>query len=292
VAESRRRKSVVLAPVGDWWYVKSGASSTDVCPLEDHWPNCIYFCGTWQYSGEGEWRLKNPIDASKIGQDVVLEEVYVDALATYDWGCRVWWDYRELAVYAGGTCIWKVEGERITHGDRQWVTNKYVVGKPVSGLIDVKLWNSIRAWTAAFCHHYRNVTLVFSYTPSTPPQPATLAVRVEDARTGSPLAGARAALLSGATVVAEGFTGSDGLATLKLDVDPEGEQFTLDVSKPGYKRASTPVTVKPGASQILVRLEPAPLLEQAEPYLPYVAAGLGAAVAGYAAYTLARRRRE
>ena len=291
MAASRKRRGFRLAPVGEWWYAKPGASSTDACPLEGHWPDCIYFCGTWQYSGEGEWRLKNPIDVSKLGTDVVLEEVYVDGLAHYDWGCRVWWDHRELAVYADGKPVWRVEGERIQLGYDQWVTNKYVVGQPVSGLVDVKLWNSIRAWVAAFCYHYRNVTLVFSYLPLVPPQPATVEVRVEDARTFAPVAGARVSLLRGATVVAEGFTGPDGMAALSVAVDPEGEQLVLEVTKPGYRSASAAVAVKPGPNRFAVRLEPAPLLEQAGQYLPYAAVGLGAAAAGYFAYRLASGRR-
>jgi hypothetical protein len=91
-------------------------------------------------------------------------------------------------------------------------------------------------------------------------------------------------------VVAEGFTGPDGTATLSVAVDPEGEQFALDVAKPGYRSASVVVAVKPGANRFVVRLEPAPLLEQVQQYLPYAAVGFGAA-AGYLAYRLVSERR-
>ena len=289
----RKQATFVLAPIGDWWYLDESKpfENTGICNMAGHAPNCIYYSGGWYWRGRGAWRLKNLIDTSKIGSDVRLEEVYVDAMGIYDWGCVVMKNDRSLAVLTEeGEPIWKVEGDKILLGDRQWVRNKYVVGLPVSGRLDVELWSDMYALIAAFSTHYAYVTLVFSYA-SSETQPAAVRVYVYDLATARAVPNARVGVLEGTTPVAEGYTGWDGWVELKgIPAEEKGTVYALSVTKSGYHPYLSSVTVHPGANEFRVGLQPAQVSwwEAAKPYLPYAAV---AAAAGAAAYLLARRRR-
>jgi hypothetical protein len=290
----RKQATLVLAPIGDWWYLVETEpfENTGICNMSGHAPNCIYYSGGWYWRGRGTWRLKNLIDTSKIGSDVRLEEVYVDAMGIYDWGCVVLWNNRSLAVLTEeGKPIWKVEGDRILLGDRQWVRNKYAVGLPVSGRLGAELWSDISALVAAFSTHYANVTLVFSYVPS-PTSPAAVRVYVYDSATARAVPNARVEILEGSTPVAEGYTDTDGLVELKgIPAEDKGTIYALSVTKSGYYPYTGSVTVYPGTNEFRVGLQPSPSetwWDRVKPYLPYAAA---VAAAGAAAYLIARRAR-
>jgi hypothetical protein len=289
----RKQATFVLAPIGDWWSraARPPCEHPALCTMSGPAPTGSDSAGGWSWRGRGAWRLKNLIDTSKIGRDVRLEEVYVDAMGIYDWGCVVMRNDRSLAVLTEeGEPIWKVEGDRILLGDRQWVRNKYVAGLPVSGRLDAELWSDMYALTAAFSTHYANVTLVFSYVPSET-QPATVRVYVYDLATARAVPNARVAVLEGTTPVAEGYTGWDGWVELKgIPAEEKGTVYALSVTKSGYHPYLSSVTVHPGANEFRVGLQPVQVSwwEAAKPYLPYAAA---AAAVGTAAYLLARRRK-
>ena len=256
--DNRVTKTILLAPVEDWWFVSDWHNNTGSCQQSGHYPNCLAFWSSWWLEGFGWWRLRNKIDVNKVmdGTDHVLEQLIIDSMFQWEWGSVIINNDRHFTIFDNDNKIFYASKDEIVQGDGTWWRNVFNIKVPVGGIIDCELYADVLSATTGVSSHFSNMTLVFSYIPSTPPTPATVTVYVYDNENGTPIGNAHVSIMSGTNIVGDGYTDSDGWVSIQnIQATEDGTDYVLDVNKSGYSEYKSQITVYPGDNKFKVPLE-------------------------------------
>jgi len=291
-------KTFKLFPVADYFYPAGGwchQHNTEFCPEPGHEPNCIRWHVAWSdiFAGVGTYKLKTPIRIKDQmpGTGHMLTFAQFDGMLKIGWGTWITEHSRSFTIYADSDVAFRVEGDKISHGDNTWITNKYPMKVDISryDTLDVELWQKLTVLTGGFSAHWANTLITVEYVPTTPPTPATVHIYVYDRQTSKPVGGALVQLLSGNKIVAQGYTGSDGLVTFQnVPGGEEGVSYTLLVAKSGYEDYKDEVEVVPGENSFRVPLVPIPTPPLPD-WVKWLAIGSAVVVVGGVAIAATRK---
>lgn len=250
--------TIELTPIVENWYLKDGFD-TNICPEHS---GCIKFVSDalHPHFGWGLWKLKEPINLEDkmSGSEHELIHVSFDTMQRLSWGAQVHLHKREFRMPSG---LWKASDREIIFGDKTFKTNKYTPEVDISGQSEIgfELWNEIRMWAGATDIHYRNMKAVVEYVPETPPEPATVNIRVLNQETGNPVSGAYVAFMSGDQIIRRAHSDDNGWATLTgIDAVPDGLPYDLKIRKNGYEVFTGTIEVYPGSQEFEKQLVPKP----------------------------------
>jgi len=247
------------------------------------------YCSTFA-NGMYIAKLINPIviQTDMPGTDHTL--VHAELQGQYDigWGVDVKTNERYFKVDNDGTTdLWKVDGARITQGNGTLFKNVYGTDEDplsvdLSGIskINVEFYNFIDLWTlwGGFTTRLGRPLITIMYVPTTPPEPATVNIKVTNRSTGSAIRNAYVGILAGNTVVAEGYTNSSGdIKFLNVPGGTTGISYTLNISADGFHDYTESIKVKPGEQSFQYALTPIPTVPL--PWWLWYVVG-GAVVAG------------
>jgi len=230
-------KEIILwPPQVDWQLVEGGYSEK----CGEH-AKCIKTHIEWWMPGYGwsmpgrvRWRLKSPIPVSVIpGGNRRISCFRFKALyrAWNAFGVR---DYPTIRIYGDDTVLY--EFDRVTAGDNKFEDNMFTVDIPIDNYrsLDVEYEHVLGVLTGAYETHYSDFALTFKYIIETPPVMSTVKVYVYDLANGRPIKDATVSLTSGMRLISYGYTGSDGMVTIKNVPGGAGVSYTLNVIKDGY----------------------------------------------------------
>ncbi len=195
----------------------------------------------------------------------------------------------------GTTDIWKVVDDQVVMSSGQFFKNQY--GTSTSPLnIDLSAYSKINVeihnlidgipfpGIGSFITWLKSPSITIMYTPTTPPQPASVTIRVTNRATGGVIGNALVQLLAGNVVVASGYTASNGTITLQnISGGITGISYTLSITAGGFIELTDSINVVPGINSFSYSLTPIPVTPTPSWLYPLIAvAGVGSAGAiGY-----------
>jgi hypothetical protein len=226
-------------------------------------------------TGESRYTVKlaNPINiqADMPGSDHTLTHAEIQAQYNVSW-FTVTKNERLFKVdNDGSTDIWKVEGEKIVMNNGSFFKNVYGTAEDPLNIslsayskINVQIHNITDGFplpgVGGFTTHLRSPLITIMYTPSVPPQPATVTIRVTNKQTGTPIKNAFVELLAGNVVVANGYTKDDGTVSFNnIPGGMTGISYTLDITANGFHEYSESISIKPGSNSFSYSLVPIPI---------------------------------
>jgi hypothetical protein len=121
--------------------------------------------------------------------------------------------------------------------------------------LDVRVWQDTNIYLGTYVDiHANKIKLDCEYYAETPPETATVKLTVTNSQTGALVKGAYVALMSGARIVADGYTDDGEVVFVNID---EGS-YTLKVLAGGYYNFEQSIIVEPPSVWYTVKIAPIP----------------------------------
>jgi len=233
------------------------SKSPEICP--DH-ENCFKAeQGTWDLRVSGTWHLKVPIDVKSVMPGTRQKILQLTAL-----GMREGWLGWAGWVFACEARFVRDGAEsppfRINCNSDDWRENKFKdlnIDLSTTRELDFRLWQDVAFGfpsTGPLAMHAANIKVDCEYYSDIPPETATVRLTVIDSKSGKLVSDAYVALMSGARVVADGYT--DGGEVIFENVE-EGS-YTVKVLAGGYYNFEMAVDVEPPSVWYELRIVPIP----------------------------------
>lgn len=297
-AGTKYPKTFDFKPIEDWFYLAKG-NWTGICDVHE---NCIKYWMGWEYVpvSNGDWLLKTPIDTktNMPGIDHMLSVASIEASIGVGAFVSILQNSRTFGVYSAGSALWEIADAKITQGQGidNFLKNSFVnINRDLSAVssLDVKIGAVLRCATGGFEVHYRLPVIQVMYVPSTPPQPAVVTIIVANRQTGMGIKGAEVTLVSGQSVIADGFTSADGGVIFNnVPGGMSGISYALIVRKNGYHEVTEELEVLPGENAPhLTYMTPIPTTPLPS-WLGYAVLGIGALSALFIVPPMIRRKEE
>jgi len=238
------------------FYTKGHAGLRAPHPCPEHEPYCFKSDGYWGGSVNGTAYLIDLLDISSIMQGTrrKLLTISIDAMA--QWGGTGGSSDAFITLVADGANIFE---RSLYHGVWEWKKNLFELNKDVEVVkkLDVQygavITNPIGGWVDL---HGSNIILTGEYYVTIPPPTATIKVNIVNRDTMKPVNRAYVALISGAIVVADGFTDSSG--DISFNNIDKGS-YTLRVTAGGYRDFEQSIDVMPPTVSYRVKVVPIPV---------------------------------
>jgi len=226
----------------------------------------------------GNWELRSPIDIATVMPGVKQKILSISSIGMYrgTFGSAGWIHYNSIVISADGSEIFK--HVNLPHVKDKWTdpptfveVNKSVEGKTSLGFI-LHQHVMVGLFSAFVGIHDNKIIMDCEYYDENPPVRVPVTVNVFDQDTGKLLKNTRVTIKSGARVVADGYTDSNGSVTFQ-NIDVGG--YTLRVTFSGYNMLEQAIQVAAPGVEYDVYLVPIP----AEPLdwwvIPAAVTGLG-----------------
>ena len=203
----------------------------------------------------GTWHLKVPVNlkTEMPGTNHKILTVHIKGLYSVGWG--TWYHGgSDLFIYLDGVKIWEYGG--LSHGNGQWDFNDLPINQAVTGNeIDLRLFQHWAAETGTIELHDAELKLDMEYYSETPPETATVKLTVANSQTGGLVKGAYVALMSGARIVASGYTDDGNVVFNNIE---EGS-YTVKVLAGGYYDFEQSIDVEPPSVWYTIKIVPIPV---------------------------------
>lgn len=222
------------------------------CPI--HTPYCYRAPAPAGTDKVGTMRLLDPLAIKSImsGTKQKLLKLSVYSMITDFWG---WYDaVAWLRLVADSAEIFK--RDIFSAGDA-WRLNEFTLDRDVSTVnnLDVQFREDCAGITGYVTLHCSQIKLDAEYYVTTPPETATVKLTITNSKTGAQVKGAYVALMSGAVVVADGYTDGGEIVFEKID---EGS-YTVKVLAGGYYEFEVSIDVTPPSVWYTVKIVPIPV---------------------------------
>lgn len=250
-----------------------------ICP--DH-VNCFKCYNAWnQPMTTGTWRLLAPINPQNVmlGERQKLLTISISGLYR-NWNCP-WFDGAvEIGLTGDGAELhpWTA----LNHGNNKWQPNIIAVNKMIDTIteLDIKLNQWLDAHIGAFEFHDATISILCEYYTTVPPSKGDLEITVIDADKRTPLSNVNVRILSGYTLVREGYTDESGRVTF-TSVDEGGYMLHVAGVEPtywsgGYQGLDITIEIVAAATNVYtVELVPlSPLSRIPVPWYVWLGAGV------------------
>lgn len=242
----------------------------EVCTA--HTPFCFKCVGAFASRRSGHWSLLDPLSIADImpGTKQKLLEMSIKALL--DDGVQ--WGYiieNSIRLLADGAEIFK----RDVYHDvvNVWKANKWALNADISTVnrLDIDLDMDVDGTVGWATLHNAQIILSGEYYTVVPPATATVRVTVRSRETDVLIAKAYVALMSGATVIADGYTDGGEISFANIN---EGS-YTVKVRAGGYYDFEQSIDVVAPSVWYDVKIVPIPVVPLPD-WVKYAALGIGA----------------
>jgi hypothetical protein len=165
------------------------------------------------------------------------------------------WAYQSLTILGDTAKLWERE---IYSGSNEWMLNKYQPDLDISNVneLDVRVWQDTNIYLGTYVDiHANRIKLDCEYYSKTPPETATVKITVANSQTGDLVKGAYVALMSGARIVASGYTDDGNVVFNNIE---EGS-YTVKVLAGGYYDFEQSIDVEPPSVWYTIKIVPIPV---------------------------------
>jgi len=249
---SYRRSWSRTFETGDTYTYDCGPTGGCPVPCPDHEPYCWRAVGLVGQRMVGNISLIDPIKIPVVMPGTKQKLIELSILGLLDNG--VGWGY-----LAASWIELYVDNALILHRDlyhaSDWKTNKFTLDEDVSTaqllqfILRMDCDGGIVGWATL---HNAKLTITGEYYTDVPPVTADVRLTVTNSKTGALVKGAYVALMSGATVIADGYT--DGGEVKFVNID-EGS-YTVKVQAGGYHDFEQSIEVKAPSVWYVVKIVP------------------------------------
>jgi len=223
-------------------------------PCPDHEPYCWRAVAGFGGRSVGNISLIDPIKIPVVMPGTKQKLIELSILGLLDNG--VSWGYlasSHIELY--------VDNARILYRDlyhaSDWKANKFTLDEDVSTsqLLQFILHMDCDGGVGYATLHNAKLTISGEYYTNIPPVTATVKLTVTNSKTGALVKGAYVALMSGAVVVADGYTDGGEITFENID---EGS-YTVKVQAGGYHDFEQSIEVSPPSVWYVVKIVPIPV---------------------------------
>jgi len=144
----------------------------------------------------------------------------------------------------------------IYRSTEDWKRNPWELNKDISAVhnLDIDLYMDVDAGIGWATLHNAMINLDAEYYNETPPVTADVKLTITNRKTGALVKGAYVALMSGATVIADGYT--DGGEVIFENIDEGG--YIVKVQASGYHDFEQSIEVTPPSVWYVIKIVPIP----------------------------------
>jgi len=222
------------------------------CPI--HAPYCYRAPASAGTDKVGTMRLLDPLAIKSImsGTKQKLLKLTVYGMVTDFWGwyaAAAW-----IRLVADSAEIFKRD---VFHAGDSWRLNEFALDRDVSTVnnLDVQFREDCAGYTGYVTLHCSQIKLDAEYYAETPPVTATVKLSIKNSKTEALVKDAYVALMSGAVIVADGYTDGGEVIFEKVD---EGS-YTVKVLAGGYYAFEKSIDVTPPSVWYDVKIVPIPV---------------------------------
>lgn len=284
----RKTKTIALFPEDmSITKVPVGYNPPVACPDHKRDGKSVCFRVGWTLGlYEGVWVMIDPLDIATalpgVRPKVLSMECY--GMQTIGLFTSVTNINNKVALVGDGSEIWR--SNEITKANFDWAHNNPVINKMIDiySKLDIQLAQTCHVSTGSYIAHVRDLLMAFEYWVDVPPELCEVKIDVKNKETGGAVSKAYVALMSGTTVVADGYT--DGGTITFRNVD-EGS-YTIKIAVSGYRDFVYAIEVTPPSVWYTAYIVPIPKPPLPWWVIPLIAVG-GIGTAGVVAYGVLKK---